>query len=617
MENDFLEYAKDLMSGKHSGVTADELAPDCSGELAPGIKYDPDKDTELDKITENIFRLMEANKPPAKALSMELYATSTDKPTYAGYKKSEWFNPKVGEEEFKRGLQWLKNKGVEFGSGVRIQDTGGTAYSDLKAQASHAKDKKTKPGPYDEELESEEYTPDKKYASFAKGLSAKYATADLKPSATEMFQEVNMKLKQLITRKTKPNLHLLIYGDPGVGKSFEVVAGIKQYIDGSGKTYMPAKGDTGKSMSALVPFFYKYSQNYVLLLDDNDKMIMDGTDNVNLLKGFLVAEAYKEPIAINVDQIGRFTKNLNALEDAEAARHDKASKSRKKKEGILIEVDTQALREENRFIVKMNGEIVSDEYLSLRESQELQNKIIPTKREKLVENENPYSRSLRDFRRISEAGPESLRSFLEDDDLIGEDEDEGIDPRRKMTPKASDEPLYMPDGQESEGFPDQFVFNSSVIFISNLDLKQVDSAILDRVQNVGIKLSLGQYLERLGNIYMKLAQEVDEDGNNINSAVRDWAKKCVYTVIGVCLEARKAKLPLWGSVIQINRKLTFRMFNDFVMAWEAYADNLCEGKFGRPLETMLRDEKLKTQLTDDLTELIIRRVAIPWMAASA
>jgi len=586
--NDFLEYLKDLEQGG-SPVTPDELAPEpTEPTTATGTIYDERKDPEVRREAlanrEAQMQLREAKRGDMIAA----YANNTDNPTFKGFMASEWAHPGTTEATFKKDLTWLEGHG--YIGGDKQFSTLGKGYA-TGGEVKAAKGSK-QAGPY----ERPEVYEEGEYAKQALDLTTKYGNASVKGTAEETFQEIHNMCKNTILRKTDKR-HVIVYGDPGIGKTYEVMETCKRYMPQSPTKagYVYEAGDIGSSMSTLVPFFYKHSQNKVIVLDDNDKMIMKGLsqDIMNIMKGLLDPKsATEKPITVRANMLKIFQARLDDLDEGDELQ-----------EGVLFEIDTEALRE-NRFRLSIDGEPVVDKMISLQESHDLQNRIRP-----LREDERTYSNiHAKSTRYLREATNKELL-----DDLLGQeepDEYEGMEEDDIKAMKSMKASGATEQGDENATFPRRFLFNSSVIFVSNLEMNDINSAVLDRVEAVEVKLTLDQFLERLGKIYGGLARI--GEGSQASPQVRDWAKKCVYTVIGIAIESWKANKPVFGKPIEINRKLTFRMFDEFVSAWERYAMDRAERVDGRELD--VGDKAYMNKLSNDLVPEIIRRKVIPFLA---
>ena len=376
--------------------------------------------------------------------------------------------------------------------------------------------------------------------------------------------------------------------------TYEVTETVNRYINSSPTKaeFVYEAGDIGSAMTSLVPFFYKHSQNKVIVLDDNDKMIMGkGLDQsiMNIMKAFLDPMASTtKPITVRANLLPAFEAGLKNLETLDEDLQES---------GAVFEVDLESLREDNVFRVLINGKEVSNNQVSLQESHQLQNLIWDP-------DEAPNS-----WGRLHEAGnvfDDLLDDEYDEDEYDDEDsfEEDTFEEDIANTKKSKKEP---------SSFPRKFLFNSSVIFISNLEEHEINSAVLDRVEAVEIKLSLTQFLERLGKIYGGLAKSTGQFA--VSSDIREWSKKSVYTVIGVAIEGWKSGVPIFGLPVQINRKLTFRMFDEFVSAWERYAMDLSERKYGRNLSGSTKEYKKK--IADEVLPIMMRRKVLPFLRKKA
>ena len=325
-----------------------------------------------------------------------------------------------------------------------------------------------------------------------------------------------------------------LYADPdGLihHNTYTVTETLKKYISNSGKKYHYECGELGDAITTVAPWFYKYSQNYVIVLDDNDKMLRKGSPVANFMKGVLDPEALHKPVFVSPNK-----RTLNAMN----ATLDNLG------EGYKIEFDQEALNE-NKLIVKRDGRVVINESIN----------------------------------------PVEAYTFK---GMLRENEEEV---------------------EKTGGMPREFIFNSSVIFVSNLELYEIDSAVVDRVESLEVKLTLEQFMDRLKSAFGGLCKE--RDYSNLPKWFRDWGKQCVYTALGIIIEAYEKGIPVFGNKVVVNRKLTFRMFEEFVAFWCRNAIALAE------------EEKLylssKPEYKDNLNiasqklmKVFAVKKALPWLA---
>ena len=90
-----------------------------------------------------------------------------------------------------------------------------------------------------------------------------------------------------------------------------------------------------------------------------------------------------------------------------------------------------------------------------------------------------------------------LHEAFDDEDDFDDDEENGGDPSTDT------------DGAHPIQMEPSFIFNSSVIFISNLKLKDISPAVADRCECCEISLSLPQFMERLETVIGGLCKGED------------------------------------------------------------------------------------------------------------
>ena len=574
--SDLIDYANDLKDEDIEGLPApSDFAPDSSNPIAAcGAVYDEKDDPEMNPPGQKI-RVVE-RLTEALTKDVATFVNNSDDLSYNAWLQSELAskNKMIPENVYVR----LAHEAVEM-RGAKPKTALPSKFTRSGGQSNSKK-----PGPY---AKPDEYVPGE-YEKDVAELSKKYGTMSLDKSADEIFEEVFNAVRDVISGHEDQKPHAIIFGDPGIGKTFEVQKVCQNYLHESPTSakLVEVAGAIGKSESSLVPFFYKYSQNYIILFDDCDTMVMENQSNDirNLMKGILDINAKtSKPVNVNINMRRQYNKIYKQLVTDESAEDNRKSA----REGRIFEVDVEALRE-NRLVVAINDVIAIDKLIPLNEAQDLQNRIIPIK-EKENKYENIYAKSLREYSRINEADDDD-EDYEDDDDLL-DTESQNVD-----------------DGE----FPSKFLFNSKVIFISNLELNQINDAVLDRATAVEVKLTCEQFLERLGKIYGGLAKMSHD--SMVNPTVREWSKKNVYTVIQIAIEAWKSGMPIFGAPVEINRNLTFRMFNEFVSAWERLARSYAEKKDRKKLDGS--DRAYLDRISKLLVPEMFRLKVIPYLAIS-
>lgn len=238
-----------------------------------------------------------------------------------------------------------------------------------------------------------------------------------------------------------------------------------------------------------------------------------------------------------------------------------SSKLKDYHESADIKIDADALRE-GRFVCEVNGEVVCNGPIQLSEAQKLSNIIYK--------------------KRLDEG-------ILDDDDEDIEDE--------------------IADDEAEERMPSEFTFNSSVIFISNLKPSEISPAVADRCEMVDVQLTLSQYMHRLSKILGGLCK--GEEYSSRPQYVRDWAKASVYTLLQGIVEAFHRGVSLFGAPVQIRRKFTFRMFEEFCGIWARFATTKAE-----ELGLDLQDRDNQVKIAKLITPNVIKRMLM-WMRQAA
>lgn len=313
--------------------------------------------------------------------------------------------------------------------------------------------------------------------------------------------------------------------------TYTVTETVKKYIGHSNKKYHYECGALGDAITTIAPWFYRYSQNYLIVLDDNDKMLRKGSDVANFMKGVLDPEALHKPVSVSPNK--RSMSAMNATLENLPETHCK------------IEFDKDALSE-NKLIIKNNGKTVINESINPVDAYALKGMLRETKEE----------------------------------------------------------------AETKGGMPREFIFDSSVIFVSNLELYEIDSAVVDRVESLEVKLTLEQFMDRLKSAFGGLCKE--REYSNMPKWFRDWGKQCVYTALGIIIEAYEKGVPVFGNKVVVNRKLTFRMFEEFVTFWCRNAIALAESESLYLSNKPEHAENLNIA-SQKLMKIFTIKKALPWL----
>jgi hypothetical protein len=361
------------------------------------------------------------------------------------------------------------------------------------------------------------------------------------------------------------------------------------------------KGNIGKSLTACCAFFYNYRKNYIIMLDDNDAMLMKSgvAQTVKLFfKAVLDPDAAGQPISVPTtilkgasQAVGELQKNEGAALEKKAAAK-KASSKKKQREAIKISIDRDRLRE-GIFNICINNKEVLDERVPMDEALELYHNLTPLRE---TESRKPvWSPS---WSKLNEG-----RIDPEDVDDLDWDELKEKASADEEDENESDE-FFGDLIDDEEGMPTEFIFDSSVIFISNLSKKDIDPAVWDRFTAARIELTPMEFMGRLGKIYGNLGN-VNRDISSVPQEYVDWAKKCVYGTLLALIEAWKFKTPIFGVTIQIPRRtLTFRLFNSFVGYFLRSARAFTRRTGGGDLG----NEKYRTKVACEIERKLVREM---------
>lgn len=293
---------------------------------------------------------------------------------------------------------------------------------------------------------------------------------------------------------------------------------IEQYIGDSGKKLVYSAGAMSPAITSVAPFFFFHKDNEIIILDDNDKILMKSCDQntQNFMKAVLDPSAMRKPVTLAPKYVKMSQSNLD---DYAAQSLDESVGNR----GTRVDIDMEALKE-GFFRYSINGEVKDCFKLSEADKLAFSNMISSKKLKEAFDDED-------------------------DESLFGDDNDDEFEG----------------DGQSNITMEPSFIFNSSVVFISNLKLKDISSAVADRCECIEVSLTLPQFMERLEAVLGGLCK--GEEYSSRPQWMRDWGKQSAYTAFLGVVEAFNSGATLFGHKVTIRRKFTFRLFEEMANEW--------------------------------------------------
>lgn len=556
VENDgALELLKDMEAGE-TDVTPEDISPDLDQNiLADGIPYSQKKDPEVNGTLAESRNKRARRIQEGKNDEILSFLQTAEDGSYESFKNSEFFEratnrdgTTVSKSDYVRAVNYL----VSGGKIDRNELPPNTTTSNRDSGSANAYEDKHSSDIYTREPDAYGDEP----SSTLKGWN-KYADESASITAEETFEDMAAIVKEIVTGVADKR-HALIAGDPGIGKTYLVREVVKKYIGESGKKLTYSAGAMSPSLTSVVPFFFYHKDNEILILDDNDKILMRTCDQntQNFMKAVLDPSALNKPVSVPTTMMAKFQAQLDMISGLD--------ESTSKGEGIRISIDTEALKEQ-RFVVSVNGEVVSNDYITEAEARDLSNMIVSRK---LTEKKDEF------------------------DDLFNEDDGDGE--------QLDGDPMASEFQMEPS-----FIFNSSVIFISNLKLADISPAVADRCENCEVTLTLPQFMTRLEGILGGLCQGAEYSSRP--QYIRDWAKASMFVTLQGIVEAFNRGVKLFGSEVAIRRKFTFRMFEEFC-GFFARRGTEVAARMGINLE----DKSQRDKVVREIEPFIIKKILI-WL----
>ncbi len=556
-----LDLLKDIEKGENHGVELADLAPDPNNNTAG---YDANEDPEMDgsasteeptapvkEATVNRYLQMKKLIEAKNDAITSFLQSGTDDKSFDAFKNSSFYEDSknrkgeyCSQREYIDGVKWLlKNGRVD-------QDDVGNALAGTASSARNNAyaDIDDDDGPYKrgDDFDAENYVQSDTLAAW----SEKYADAPGVQDVNEVFDDMEDIVREIVVGVADKR-HAMIAGDPGIGKTYTVRKVIEQYIEQSGKKLFYSAGAMSPSMTSVVPFFFFHKDNEIIILDDNDKVIMKACDQntQNFMKAVLDPSALKKPVSVPTTMMSKFQAQLDMISGLNE------STVKAPKEGTRVDIDMEALKE-GFFKYSING-VVADQFkLDEKTKLELTNMIRPASR-------------------LKEAFDD------EDDDVFADTDDDANE-------------YADGDGQSEYTMEPSFIFNSSVVFISNLKLTDISPAVADRCECCEISLTLPQFVQRLETVMGGLCK--GEDYSSRPQWMRDWGKQSAYTAFLGIIEAFNAGATLFGRKVTIRRKFTFRLFEEMANEW-------CRGasSYAMRHELNIEDKEVQRQVAEKIT----------------
>jgi hypothetical protein len=276
-------------------------------------------------------------------------------------------------------------------------------------------------------------------------------------------------------------------------------------------------GSIGNSLTSLAVFLFNHRQNYVLIMDDADGFLLSGNAQVqNILKAALE----QHPVTFPNTVLDRLNRERGAIEAQNESTIEKS---------VIDKI--QLL---NGFINRKR----------LREEIEGYGYESEDDREEEDREESDYSYNYKINTKPSNENISSNVSTERNNDTKDDDNDD-------ENKEELDKFLALKSG----GIPDSFLFESKMIFISNLRFSQLNEAVLSRMDNYEIVLTPEEFLYRVKSVLPAIVVKGD-----FTDEEKEWAKQKSLGLLGLAIEAQEKDKMLFGGSVAIQKsQLQFRL----------------------------------------------------------
>ena len=359
-------------------------------------------------------------------------------------------------------------------------------------------------------------------------------TKSVEESVADKYEEVYDAVYVIACEKSV-NRHSIICGEAGVGKTTTVNIAVSEgqaaWTPNRRHQTLPVivkeSGSIGSSFTPLLLFFYKNRHNKLIILDDCDGFVVSTSKDIqNFLKALVGPQL---PISVSPTIL------------------DNANNSLKKelKSESIIEVNTNRLAE-GICELTANGE--SFEFpVSFEEAVQLgkafgYNKLNETNKPKKYINQ------------FGEYG--NIQAIREVQALNKRANDIEAEISRGFAKGDMQEDVPMTDGEAMEYvIQNKWEFDSSIIFVTNLALSEVDQAVLSRCEKSELRLTMPEYLCRAEQILGDM--KIGIESSNAQEVV-EWCKYEAFALFKILLLGT-TKYKNWA--VNIKAHLDFRLLN--------------------------------------------------------
>ena len=387
----------------------------------------------------------------------------------------------------------------------------------------------------------------------------------------DKYQEIYDTTYSVVTGRA-PKRYVFVCGNAGIGKSFTIKQAIQaaqaKMTDWSFKFF---RGSIGNSPSGIISFFWLNKDRSVVVLDDCDSFLQQSTPEVmNILKAGLDPD--NPEISAGSPAVRKaVAKNVGFTESSKNHPYD-------------ININLSKLKENKIEIYNKDGILLAEDTLTSKTE---------------INNYRKVLKKLKDSREFSYS--DSMKKFLREDisakvadELDGEygDEDEGDD---------------VGEGDEATKieFPEKFMFNSRLVFVSNMKMAQLPDFIQSRFIMVELDLSPQEIMTRIKDVlpYIELPKD-----SAISQEEWLWCKENTFKYLSAAVEARETtggfETPSGTIPVVIKTALEFRLFATLAGSWLQVADSMAH-KLGGDVETIISDPSARARLE--------KSIAIPFI----
>lgn len=385
-------------------------------------------------------------------------------------------------------------------------------------------------------------------------------TASVEESVADKYYDIFETVKGIVSAQSINN-HAFICGDAGVGKTTTVNDAVKEGLKrwkpnrrhSIKPTVVQESGSIGATPTPLLLFFYKNRHEKIIVLDDCDDFIISTRQDVqNFLKN--ITDVSRKPVSVS----STILSNANSILQKEQASLQQES---------VFEVKTDRLAEGYCTVVINDNPLEFP--VSFKEAVQLgatfgYDKSVEVNKPKKLMNRFGEFGNIQAIREAQELNNKA--DELESEISKAMENNEFAD----IQDSNPGEFASLEDEVMEYVIQNKWIFDSSIVFVSNLSINQLDSAVRSRCDWSEIRLTMPEYLCRAEQILPKM--KLGLDSSNATEVI-NWCKFESFAIFKKLMLGSQ-KYSNWALNVKasLDFRLIYKITNRFLRRVNSYCE---------------------------------------------